>query len=114
MVSQGKLPPPDYGQDSAAIAKVFQQDDGDEIDCTSDNELPEIVAQYEALKMARKTADDGIKEAQARIMHRLGPCAAGAVCRRRDHVKDGQSQKLCGGGMSYRNLSIRHTRHKED
>ena len=34
--------------------------------------MPEIVAQYEALKMARKTAEDGIKDAQARIMHRLG------------------------------------------
>jgi predicted phage-related endonuclease len=72
MVDRGELPPPDYGQDGKHLARVFSQDDGSELDLRSDNELPEIVAQLEALKMARATAQDGIEEAQARILHRIG------------------------------------------
>jgi predicted phage-related endonuclease len=72
MVELGHLPAPDYGEDGKTIAKVFAEDDGTELDLSTDNELPEIVDQLTALKMARKTAEDGIEEAQAKILHRLG------------------------------------------
>jgi hypothetical protein len=72
MVELGHLPAPDYGEDGKTIAQVYLEDHGDELDLTADNELPEIVSQLTALRMARKTADDGIDEAQARIRHRLG------------------------------------------
>ena len=113
MVSQGKLPPPEYGQDSAAIAKVFQQDDGDEIDLSSDNELPEIVSQYEALKMARKTAEDGIKEAQDRIMYRLGHAQRARFAGGLITSKTVNRKSYVVPASSYRNLSIRHGRGKE-
>ena len=113
MVSQGKLPPPEYGQDSAAIAKVYQQDDGDEIDLSSDNELPEIVSQYEALKMARKTAEDGIKDAQARIMHRLGHAQRARFAGGLITSKTVNRKSYVVPASSYRNLSIRHGRGKE-
>jgi hypothetical protein len=72
MVDRGELPEPDYGQDGKHLARVFVQDDGTELDLTTDNEFPEIIAQFDALKMARKTAEDGISEAQAKILHRIG------------------------------------------
>lgn len=72
MVDRGELPAPDYGQDGKHLARVYSQDDGTELDLTMDNELPEIVAQYDALQMAKRTAENGIDEAKARIMHRLG------------------------------------------
>ena len=72
IVDAGELPEPDYGHDRQALAAVLRHDDGTELDLTSDNELPEIASQMEALKMARKTAEDGIDEAQAKILHRIG------------------------------------------
>lgn len=72
MLEAGQLPPPDYGEDGKHLAQVYATDDGSEIDLTGDNELPEIVAQMEGLKAARKTADEGIDEAKAKILHRIG------------------------------------------
>jgi hypothetical protein len=73
MVDRGELPDPDYGRDGANIAKVYAQAEPDsELDLTRDNELPEIVDQLVALRMAKKTAEDGIDEAQARILNMLG------------------------------------------
>lgn len=72
MIARGELPDPDYGRDSAAIKAVFATDDGGELDLTGDNELPEIVEQLTALKHARATAEEGIEEAQSKILYRLG------------------------------------------
>jgi predicted phage-related endonuclease len=92
MIDMGHLPAPDYGQDYRTITKVFAEDDGGEIDLTSDNELPEIVDQLQALKHARSTAEDGIEEAQAKILHRLGNAAkaryaGGVITAKTEHRK---------------------------
>jgi YqaJ-like viral recombinase domain len=112
MIGRGELPEPDYCQDGKAIKAVFARDDGGELDLTSDNELPEIVDQLEALKMARKTADDGIEEAQNRILHRLGNAqsaryAGGLITAKTEHRKAYQVAE-----STRRPLRIKHDRER--
>jgi YqaJ-like viral recombinase domain len=112
LVDAGKLPPPDYGADKKHLAQVYAQDDGTELDLTSDNALPEIVERFEALKMARKTADEGVDEAQAEIMHRLGAAArakyAGGVILYPTIDRKGYTV----APSQYRKLTIKHDRER--
>jgi predicted phage-related endonuclease len=114
MVDAGKLPPPDYGQDGAYIAKVFAQDDGSELDLTGDNELPEIIEQFEALKMARQTAQDGIDEAQAKIMARLGAAQSARFAGGVINAKTVQRKAYTVPASSYRRLTVKRERARAD
>jgi len=72
MVDRGELPAPDYGRDEHNLARVYARAEKDsEIDLSGDNELPEIVDQLVALRMAKNTAEAGIKEANAKILDRM-------------------------------------------
>jgi hypothetical protein len=75
MIERGELPEPDYCQDGRAIRAVFAEDDGGELDLSSDNELPEIVGELAALKIARTNAEELIEEATNKILHKLGNAA---------------------------------------
>ena len=114
MISEGKLPPPDYGEDGKHIARVYTEDDGTELDLTADNRLPEVVQQYEALTAAKKTAEEGIEEAKAEILHRLGNAqrarfAGGVISRKIVSRKE----YLVAAG-SYPRMTIRHDRKREE
>lgn len=110
MVDAGQLPPPDYGEDKKHLARVFAQDDGTELDLSSDNELPEIVEQYEALKMARNTAQDGIDEALGKILHRLGPAARARFAGGTITAKTINRKAYMVPDGSYRRMTIKHDR----
>jgi predicted phage-related endonuclease len=112
MVSQGKLPPPDYGEDKKHLAAVYAVDDGSELDLTADNQLPEIVDRLEALKAARQTADDGIAEAQAMILHRLGHAASARFAGGVISYKTVNRKAYQVEAGSYRRLSIKHDRQR--
>jgi len=71
-VDAGRLPDPDFGVDHKVLAQVLREDDGSEIDLSDDNELPEIAARLQGLRDAEATAREGIKDAQARILHKIG------------------------------------------
>jgi predicted phage-related endonuclease len=112
MVAEGKLPDPDYGRDGEIIAQVFPQDDGTEIDLTSDNSLPEIVDFLEGAKLARKMAQDEIDQAQAQILHKLGNAqrakfAGGVITAKTIQRKAYEVQ-----ASSYRRLHVKHERAK--
>lgn len=110
MIEAGELPPPDFGTDRANLAAVYRQDDGTEIDLTGDNELPEIISEFEALKMARETAQAGVKNAEARILDRLGNAqrarfAGGVITFKTQHRKGYVVEPT-----SFRKLSVKHNR----
>ena len=110
LVDRGELPAPDYGQDGKHLAKVYAQDDGTELDLTSDNELPGIAAQYEALQMAKRTAEDGIDEAKARIIHRLGTAQRARFAGGIITAKTINRAEFVVKASSYRRFNIRHDR----
>jgi hypothetical protein len=72
LLDAGRMPDPDYGRDADIIRGFYRQDDGTELDLTADNELPEIVRERELHAQLRKTADDAVRAADARILHRIG------------------------------------------
>lgn len=63
-VERGEQPPPTMPADRATLAQMFKKDNGLEIDLTSDNELPGLLAERATLKAATKRLaeiDDAIK-----------------------------------------------------
>jgi predicted phage-related endonuclease len=115
IVDAGQLPDPDYGHDRETLAAVLRHDDGTELDLSADNELPDIVDQMEALKMARKTAEDGYKEAQARILHRIGNAktvrfAGGIIQAPTIHRKEYTTTVAAN---DYRRITVKMDRHAE-
>jgi YqaJ-like viral recombinase domain len=114
MVDRGELPDPDYGRDRGNLAKVYAKADGTELDLSADNELPEIVAQLDALQMARRTAQDGIDDAQARILHRIGAAervrfAGGMISAPTVHRKEYTAK-----AVDYRRLSFKFDHAREE
>ena len=75
LVASGKTPAPDYGQDAELIAKFFPVADGLVLDLTDDNQLPDLVARDERLRLAAKAATDERAEVRAEIAHKLGIAA---------------------------------------
>ena len=49
MIEAGEEPAPDYGKDAALIEQLFARPEEIEIDLSSDNALPEGVAEYQTL-----------------------------------------------------------------
>ena len=71
-VDAGKLPAPDFAADRGNLARVLRQDDGSEIDLTSDGEMPAIAAQMAAAQQAKHLASATIDNCQAKILHKMG------------------------------------------
>jgi hypothetical protein len=113
MVDKGELPAPDYGKDAGNLSKVYALAEPDsEIDLTADNELPELVDQVEALRMAKNTAETAMKEAQAKILYKLGDhergrFAGGLVVAKTVSVKEHMVK-----GSQYRRMSFKLDRER--
>ena len=112
MIAIGKLPEPDYGRDGEVIAQVFAKDDGTEIDLTGDNEIGEIIDFMEGAKLARKTAQDGIDQAQAQILHKLGNAATAKFAGGVISAKTIQRKAYEVQASSYRRLHVKQERAK--
>jgi hypothetical protein len=72
MVDKGQLPAPDYEADGQNLARVLRQDDGQELDLSGDNELPDITAELATAQQAKSLAENSIKRCHARILDKLG------------------------------------------
>lgn len=86
-VEQGDAYEPDYGRDAAAIARIFADDDGGEVDLSGNNRLSEVVAQREALKAREADGNAAAKERKlldTEIIAALGNATRG---------------RLAGGGL---------------
>lgn len=82
MVAEGTPPDPEYGKDAQTIARLFDQDDGTEIDLSNDNRLPEIVIRRAELKAVEKTGEEAAKERKAldaEIIAKLGNASRGRL-----------------------------------
>lgn len=70
-------PKPDYRRDSDIIRKVYPQDDGSEIDLTTDNEMPELAAKYELAKGLVAAYEKDADALKAELFHKLGKAVIG-------------------------------------
>lgn len=71
-IEAGTPPEPDYGADADLIAALYRNDNGEEIDLSSDNMLPELLAERERLQADARAAQSRIKEIDAEIAHKMG------------------------------------------
>lgn len=75
-VDGGRLCEPDFARDGGTIAEVLAQDDGTELDLSSDNELPGLVAQLERARTIAAETSALAAAAKARVLARIGTAAA--------------------------------------
>ncbi|MCX5516193.1 endonuclease [Kaistia algarum] len=79
MVDAGTAPDPDFARDGETIAAMFGQDNGETIDLSGDNELPELVDEYESLAAEKAAVDRSLKIIKAAFLSKLGNAAAGRL-----------------------------------
>lgn len=78
MVDKGRMPDFDYERDAKAVARVFAQDDGSEIDLSKDNRIAEVIAERERLKAIEaegSAAEKTRKVLDTEIIAKLGHAA---------------------------------------
>ena len=78
-VAVGEQPEPDYGRDAEVLAAMYREDNGQELDLTADNRLPEILAERDTLKGSIKLASSRIDEIDGELKARLGPYEAALI-----------------------------------
>ena len=108
LIDAGKLPDPDWNRDAAIVRQMLRQDDGSEVDLTADNELPEIVAERERAQAARSEADEAVKIADTRILHRIGKHQRARFAGGLITAKTIERKAYEVPASSYRQLRIKH------
>lgn len=78
-VAAGEPPEADYGRDAEVLAALYREDNGQEIDLSGDNQLPERLARRDELLAERRTTDDEIERINTELKDRLGPNEAALV-----------------------------------
>jgi len=71
-IKEGKNYDPDYGKDGALIAKLYPQDNGCEIDLSSDNRVVELVDALEKARKAKKLVKDDEDLIKSEIADKMG------------------------------------------
>ena len=74
-VAADEMPPADFTKDGAALAAMFPRDNGEVLDLTGDNRLPEILARRAELKAAISAADAELETIDAELKAKLGPAS---------------------------------------
>lgn len=72
LVESGQAPDPDYGRDGEVIAKLFNADQGTEIDLSHDNHLPILIDEREILKAEIKERQVRCAEIETEFKAKIG------------------------------------------
>jgi predicted phage-related endonuclease len=78
-VESGTAPDPDYGRDGKLIAKLYPQDDGTEIDLSTDNRMPILLSDREEIKARMKADKASCEQVEAEIKSKLGSATYGRL-----------------------------------
>lgn len=113
LCDSGATPDPDYGRDGALIARLFDTDNGSTVDLSTDNHLPELLAEREALKAQEKQASERIKVIETEIRAKVGEATFATLPGWNISLKTLQRKAYEVKATSYRALRIRNTAHKE-
>jgi hypothetical protein len=78
-IREGREPRPDFTQDGATISRLYSSGNGEWLDLSGDNHLPELCANYKTGKAQEKAGKETADAALAEIKAIVGN-AAGASC----------------------------------
>lgn len=79
MIAAGEQPDADYRRDGEVIARLFDQDDGDEIDLSHDNTFAELVARRATLRQGVKGVEADMDTIDNEVKARLGNHATAVI-----------------------------------
>jgi hypothetical protein len=77
-IRAGTPPDPDYAKDGALLER-FWAGAGEEVDLSSDNEIPALVAERERLSAEKGAAEKRLKEIKTQLFAKLGNAAFGRL-----------------------------------
>ncbi len=73
MIEDGREPEPDYTRDGDLIDRLYPRNDpGEEVDLTSDNRIPTLIADRRAAQEAKRSAETAIAAIDAEIKSKMG------------------------------------------
>lgn len=75
-IAAGRQPKPDYTLDDDIIKLVYARDNGETVDLSTDNRMPELLERFEALSAIGKSTESELKAVKAEIAAKLGDAAA--------------------------------------
>ena len=81
-VRENDPPPPDYARDGAAIAAIYDEDDGGTIDLSGNERVLKLVARRDAMKEIEGAATEAVMERKtidAELIHALGNATRGTL-----------------------------------
>ena len=81
-VAENRPYPPNYGKDAAAIARIYAEDDGGEVDLAGNERVLDLVKERARLKKIEQDGDAAAKERKpldAEIVHLLGNSVRGTL-----------------------------------
>jgi putative phage-type endonuclease len=109
MVEAGEQPPPDYGKDAALIEQLFSKPEEIEVDLSSDNELPEVVAEYQTLGKSIAEISELRKARRAEILHKMGNATAARIATGRITARSIKRKGYVVEPSTYRSIKFKET-----
>ena len=78
-VERGDQPPPVMPQDRKTLAEMFRTDNGETLDLSGDNALPELLEERRALRATTKTAEHRVAEIEDEVRMKMGAAAVATL-----------------------------------
>ena len=75
----GLAPKPDYRVDGDIIKAIYRCDDGNTLDLSHDNRMPELLEKYQSLQAMGSHAEKELKAIKAEIAEKMGPAAVATL-----------------------------------
>ena len=99
-------PPPDYARDGTAIAALYGEDNGREVDLRGDNSLPLLLEERVHVASDRKAAQARLDTINAELVHKLGNHVAGYLPGWRITNKTQSRKQYTAPATSFRVLRV--------
>lgn len=112
-VEAGEPPPADYARDGEIIAKLYASDNGQSIDLSGDNHLPELLAEDETLGEQLSSAGKRRKEIRAEVLAKIGAATAATCPGWSVSAKTVHRKPYSVAASSYRDIRPRRLDHME-
>jgi hypothetical protein len=110
MIEEGREPEPNYELDGKLIETLYAAPTENEIDLTGDNELPAIVADYQAFAGKISEMEQQRKALRAEILYKLGIATAARIATGRISAKAIHRAAYTVAASSFRRISFKENK----
>lgn len=109
-VAENDPPPPDYGRDGDAIARVYADEGtGPEIDLTTDNRTTALLDLWDVRRADEKAAATDVRAIKAELLDKLGTAAGARTARGRLSAPLVRRAGYAVGPAEYRQLKLKES-----